>query len=314
MNDWYLLVLSLPTAHTAMRQRAWRTLKASGAAVLRDGAYLLPKHPACHTTMKDIAAEVEQGDGRAWILSVDNPDRGDFTRLFDRSSDYTALQMEVAALHAVLTDSTAHETLKQLRKLNKTFAALGDIDFFPGALRPQTESALVALAAEANTLMNPGEPHATTTSIHQLNKEDYQGRTWATRQRPWIDRLASAWLIQRFIDPAAQFMWLAAPGDCPADALGFDFDGATFTHVGDRVTFEVLLASFALTNPSLQRIATLVHYLDVGGLPVPEAAGVEGVLAGLRNRIKDDDALLALAFTIFDGLFAAFAGTTATQG
>jgi hypothetical protein len=135
---------------------------------------------------------------------------------------------------------------------------------------------------------------------------NYQGRIWATRQRPWVDRLASAWLIQRFIDPQARIRWIAHPQDCPGDALGFDFDGATFTHIGSRVTFEVLLASFGLGQPALIRLGQLVHYLDVGGVQPPEAAGVESILAGLREAITDDDQLLGAAHAVFDGLLASF--------
>ncbi len=118
-----------------------------------------------------------------------------------------------------------------------------------------------------------------------------------------MDRLASAWLIRRFIDPEARFLWLTAPANCPTEALGFDFDGAEFTHVDQRVTFEVLLASFGLeTNPALMKLATLVHCLDVGGLPVAEAAGLEMVLGGLRASLPDDDALLVAAGGVFDGI------------
>src|SRR3546814_6533704 len=81
-----------------------------------------------------------------------------------------------------------------------------------------------------------------------------------------VDRLACAWLIHRFIDSQARFLWLESPALCPADALGFDFDGATFTHIEARVSFEVLLASFGLDQPGLRRIGALVHYLDVGGV------------------------------------------------
>ena len=98
----------------------------------------------------------------------------------------------------------------------------------------------------------------------------YRGRLWATRRHIWVDRVACAWLIQRFIDPSARFLWLETPAECPADALGFDFDGATFTHVADRVSFEVLLASFGLDeNRGLVRLGAMVHVLDVGGAAAP---------------------------------------------
>ena len=127
------------------------------------------------------------------------------------------------------------------------------------------------------------------------------------RQGPWVDRVASAWLIRRFIDREACFLWLAAPSDCPQDALGFDFDGAAFTHVGERVTFETLLAAFGLEgDAALRRLAALVHQLDIGGDPVPEASGFEAVLAGARERLADDDALLAEMSGTLDSLYAYF--------
>ena len=133
---------------------------------------------------------------------------------------------------------------------------------------------------------------------------DYRKRVWATRRRLWVDRVASAWLIRRFIDAEARFVWLDRPEDCPEEALGFDFDDAAFTHMGERVTFEVLLASFGLdANPGLDRLGQLVHFLDVGGVEVPEAAGFEAVLAGLRDSMSDDDALLAAMTPVLDGLY-----------
>ena len=135
----------------------------------------------------------------------------------------------------------------------------------------------------------------------------YQGRLWATRRHLWVDRVASAWLIQRFIDPHARFLWLDTPADCPPDALGFDFDGATFSHVGEQVTFEVLLASFGLENDrGLARLGAMVHALDVGGTATPEAGGFEAVLAGARKRWPDDDALLADIGGVLDSLHAHF--------
>ena len=136
---------------------------------------------------------------------------------------------------------------------------------------------------------------------------DFQGKLWATRERPWVDRLACGWLIRRFIDNEARFVWLKAQAKCPKNALGFDFDGARFSHTPNRVSFETLLASFGLESPPLQRLGLLVHGLDIGGVLPPEAAGVERVLAGMREAITDDDQLLHVAATVFEGLYTAFA-------
>jgi hypothetical protein len=158
---------------------------------------------------------------------------------------------------------------------------------------------LAALEAAAG-----GEPSATSGRIRRLASADFQGRTWATRKGLWVDRMASAWLIRRFIDRKANFLWLDKPKKCPKTVLGFDFDGAAFTHVGGRVTFEVLAASFGLDgDPAIARIAKVVHCLDVGGVPVAEAAGIEAVLAGARAAAADDDKLLAEASRVFDSLY-----------
>ena len=111
--------------------------------------------------------------------------------------------------------------------------------------------------------------------------------------------MASAWLIRRFIDPEARFLWLKSAADCPKKAVGFDFDGATFSHVGSRVTFENLLVAFSLETPALLRLGVVVHGLDAGGVQPPEAAGVERVLAGMRDAITNDDQLLLAAAGVF---------------
>lgn len=153
------------------------------------------------------------------------------------------------------------------------------------------------------------EVEALNALLPGLDARKFQGKRWATRTRPWVDRFACAWLIRRSIDPEASFIWLADSAVAtlpPRGTLGFDFDGARFTHIGSRVSFEVLAASFGLdANQRLQRIAPAVRFLDVGGIPVAEAAGLELVLAGLREVHNNDDALAQAAAPVFDALYAA---------
>ena len=305
MNEWMVLIISLATENATVRMRAWRSLKASGAAVLRDGVYLLPELARCRATMEAVAADVRATGGAALLLRVEEPAGAAFVDLFERTTDYAALIAEVGSLRSALPAEPA-ELARQARKLRKTLTALVDIDFFPGEARRQAERALHDLEADAARLLSPGEPVAVDGGIARLEVQAFRGRTWATRRRPWVDRLASAWLIRRFIDPAARILWLASPSDCPPDALGFDFDGAAFTHVGARVSFEVLLAAFGLETPALLRLGALVHFVDVGGVQPPEAAGIQQVLAGLCDSIADDDQLLKLAGSVFDGLLASF--------
>src|SRR5262249_47040128 len=153
----------------------------------------------------------------------------------------------------------------------------------------------------------PDEPVAVHDAIPRYDASDFQKKTWATRTHLWVDRVASAWLIKRFVDKEARFLWLARPSDCPKSAIGFDFDGAQFTHVDECVTFEVLLRSFDLEeDAALGRLAALVHQLDVGGGRVAEAAGFEAILAGARERCKNDDELFDEMSRTLDDLYRAF--------
>ena len=305
--NWLTLILSLPTENATARMRAWRALKSCGAAVLRDGVYLLPKQEG-NDPLTAIAQDVRDSGGSAHLLhaAVSGDEEGEYQALFDRSADYAELMKEVAQVHGLLTPASAMDTLKQSRKLRKRFVQISLVDFFAGEAQRQADFALKGLEEGANRALSPDEPHAADSAIPRLSAAEYRGRTWATRARPWVDRLASAWLIRRFIDPDASLLWLQSPADCPSDALGFDFDGATFSHIGAKVTFETLLAAFRLQSPALDRLGSIVHYLDVGGVQPAEAAGVEQILAGLRETISDDDQLLALASSVFDGLVASF--------
>ena len=298
--------MALPTANAAERMRAWRALKGAGAAVLRDGVYLLPDQPSCREVLSAVERDILDSEGYACLLPVCDPQGERFIPLFERAEDYAKLRGEIAAQLVQLTPDNALLTTRQARKLRKAFAQLQDTDFFPGTAQQQTDAQLRELEVAISRALCKDEPSSQEHSIERLSLAEFQGRLWATRRRPWVDRLASAWLIRRFIDRDAHILWLQSPNDCPADALGFDFDGARFSHVGNRVTFETLQASFALDAPALQRMAALVHYLDIGGAQPVEAAGVERVLAGLRVSIDDDDQLLAAACAIFDGLLAAF--------
>lgn len=306
MNYWLSLIISLPTENANARMRAWRALKASGAAALRDGVYLMPERMACRQVLDGVAAEVLAAGGMAYVMRMEEPDGADFTRLFDRSFEFAALVQEVTKVQAALAPDNANDQMKQARKLRKAFGGLVEIDFFGSEAQKQTDAALQALELALARILSPDEPHAATGSIAPLDRAAYLGKTWATRKRPWVDRLACAWLILRFIDPNAKLLWLTSPQDCPKKAIGFDFDGATFSHLGAKVSFEVMLASFALESPGLQRMGHLVHFLDVGGLQPPEASGIESVLGGLRDAITDDDLLLQAACSVFDGLLTTF--------
>ncbi len=310
LGAWLLLVVSLPTTSATARMRLWRAFKALGCQPLRDGAYLLPGGAEREAALQGLADECTGEGGTAWLMHVaprSAEEASIYRQLFDRSEDYAELRKNWKATNRTLGALSPQELVRLQRRLLREYDAVRLIDFFPAEGSAEAEAAWVELNKRIGQLLSPDEPHESEGRVPRLDAGRYQGRTWATRKNLWVDRVASAWLIRRFIDREARFRWLDKPSDCPKSALGFDFDGATFTHVGDRVTFETLLAAFGLEgDPGLQRLGAMVHQLDVGGEPVPEAGGFEAILAGARARLADDDALLAEMSSVLDSLHAHF--------
>lgn len=314
MNDltqWLLLVLTLPTDNATARMRYWRALKMKGCAVLRDGVYLLPDEESAGVEMTEMCEGISQAGGTSYLVRFGSRDGGqdsEFQLLFDRSDDFGALRRSLDETRKTLTSLAPAEITKLLRKTRKEFEAIAGIDFFPNEASVRAQSAWQDFVAAADAVLSPGEPHQSDGTIKPVKRADYQGRVWATRRRLWVDRVASAWLVRRFVDGEARFLWLASPDDCPADAVGFDFDGATFSHINDRVTFEVLVACFGIEDePGIAGLSSMVHSLDVGGITVPEAAGFEAVMTGAKQRGLSDDELLTEMSQTLDSLLAHFA-------
>jgi hypothetical protein len=300
------LVMTLPSQGSSERTRLWRALKALGCGTLRDGMYVLPASAAHEAALADLASAARAADGTADVFTLtarDAAQDASLRALFDRGGEYQAITEETQRL--LLSSAGDGAASRSLRALERRFEQLAAIDFFAGPRRAQTAALLDMARIELARRAAPDEPHATSQGIARLQRNDYQGRRWATRKRPWVDRLASAWLIKRRIDPRAEFVWLRTPRECRGDMLGFDFDGAAFTHVGERVTFEVLAASFALDSDArIAHLGRTVRYLDAGGVATAEARGLEAILAGLREAQPDDDKLLASALKVFDWLEA----------
>lgn len=311
---WLLFILTLQGQQPAVRMRVWRALKALGTAVLRDGVYVLPNREEFLEPLQTQSEEVTASGGVAQILEVEARDKAqesEFRQLFDRTPDYEKLLQEVRSVSKAMAKTDPTALSSSLTRLWRDYETMAQQDFFPGAAREQIRDALDSLSAAANLVLSPDEPHAVARQIRRLDRAKYQGRTWATRARPWADRLASAWLIKRFIDPRAKFQWLASPKDCPKRSVGYDFDGAEFTHMGAKVTFEVLLASFGLEgDPALERIGAIIHYLDAGGVSTSEAAGLEAMLRGARRLIEDDSSLVDEAAKLFEFLYVHYTASS----
>lgn len=310
MATYLTLMTSLPTGNSTIRMRVWRALRTTGCGVLRDGVYILPVESPRATSLVEAESEIKAAGGFAMTVEMNlktSAQREHVRKLFDRSQDYGAIVARIAAARSALQRLGRRKADTLVLRLRRSLEELFEIDFYPGPARLQARDAMTALEREAQRLGSPGEPHAAKRPVRRLDLAKYRNRTWTTRKDLWVDRLACAWLIRRFIDRNAKFVWIDRPRDRPKGSIGFDFDGAQFTHVEGRVTFEVFLTSFGLDDePALASIGHAVHFLDIGGIPVADARGLETMLRGIKAKARSDDATLQEAMTVFELLYSAY--------
>jgi hypothetical protein len=311
MESFEALVLSLPARNSTLRMRAWRALKEAGCGVLRDGLYVLPAESAGGAALQKIESDIRADGGFAMRVELrpkTAEQLGQMRGLFDRSAEHGALVQQIEAAKRSLERLGSRKAQTALRRLERAFDKVCGTDFFPGEAKAQSAAALASLKQRYREAFAGGEPRPSQRKLRSRSAGRYRARTWTTRASLWVDRLASAWLIKRFIDRDARFAWFERPSQRPKGAIGFDFDGAEFTHVKNRVTYEVLMESFGLEgDAALAQIGATVHFLDVGGIPVADAKGLETMLRGIKEKAKGDNALLAEAMRIFDLLYSAYA-------
>jgi hypothetical protein len=304
------LLTSLPAGNSTIRMRVWRALKTTGCGILRDGVYLLPADAPQAAALADAESEIKGAGGFAMTVELNfrTSAQLEYARtLFDRAGEYGALVAKIGAAKADMKRLGKRKSGTLAQRLRRSYDELAQIDFFPGQAQLQAKEAMSGLESGFEKLFSVGEPHASKRRIRRLDRAKYRDRVWATRKDLWADRLASAWLIRRFVDKNAKFTWLERPRDLPRNAIGFDFDGAAFTHIESRVTFEVLLASFGLDgDEALASIGQSVHFLDVGGIPVADAKGLETILRGVKAKSRSDDEAVAEAGKIFDLCYSAY--------
>ena len=311
MAPWLLLVHNLPPTPPYLRAKVMRRLTKLGALALKRSAYLLPSLEGTLEDLQWLRQEIEDEGGDAWVVEArfvaglrDEEVRENFRRI--REPEYAALISDARGLLERFRTST--ETIDLLhadrRRLLRRAEAARRVDFFHANGREELEALMAAIE---RTGESPAGGPAVLGDLH--------GRTWMTRAGVKVDRMASAWLIRRFIDPAASFVF-GAGGDAAAaaNALRFDMFEGEFTHDGNRCTFEVLLdASGRAGDPALVAIAQIVHDLDLHDdrFQRPEAPGVSAFIAGIVARFDDDHRRLAESGPLFDALYASLGGRAA---
>jgi len=303
--SWLVTVALLPTEDPASRMRVLRTLESLGAAVIREGVYLLPDTPANRNSLDALSQYIFRSAGVAHILLVgasSGAQQQAFRNMFDRTLRYEELIKNVEALRVGFGHSDPSAIASVLHKQRREFETIVALDFFPSAARSRAEKTLAETDAAVRKLMFPRQTQTGIGPGERITK-----RVWATRKPPWADRLACAWLIRRFVDPEGTIAWLDKAQALPPNAIGYGFEGANFANSEKRVTYEEMLVQLGLAkNPALARIGSIVHFLEAGGTPVPEAAGVQTLLQGAVRRSQNEDQLLGEAEKTFDLLYEAY--------
>lgn len=288
-----------------------------GAIAIKQAVYVLPDSAGAREDFEWLKTEVASAGGDVNVFAADSVDAWSDDALIEefrraRQEAYAAIAGEIArALKkadkaAAKRRRTAVDTRASRRALDafrQRVAAIRAIDFFGSAGHDRA----IALLGELETRLSGGATPPDAPARGGRPTDDYQGRLWVTRPRPGVDRMSSAWLIRRFIDPQARFGFIADRDAAPKESLPFDMFGVEFTHQGDRCTFEMLIHLFAIESAAATRIAAIVHDLDLkdGKFGAPEAPAIGTVIDGLQLLHADDDRLLAEGMNLFEALYRA---------
>jgi hypothetical protein len=318
---WLLLIHQLPAKPAYARVKVWRRLQALGAVTVKGAVYALPANIETGEDFAWLAKEIVESGGEAIVCEaalVGGLSDRELQALFDvaRDEDYQRIAAEarelVARLADALTDGALSEIASQTARLRKQLDTVVAIDFFGGEGREPAEGMVSGLEASLQRKdTDMSEERTDSAPAAEKGATGLKDRVWVTRKGVQIDRIASAWLIRRFIDEGARFKFVPGTGYVPAaDELRFDMFEGEFTHRGDRCTFEVLLAEAGLDDPALGAIGEIIHDIDLkdGKYGREEVGGIRTLIGGIASSHNDDDQRLERGGAVFDDLYRSFAG------
>ena len=310
---WLLFVHQLPSQPSNLRVRTWRRLQQLGALAVKQAVYVLPDSPDAREDFQWLKTEIESAGGQASVFAADSVDSWSDDGLIrefrvSRQRAYGELATEVEqALRQTRSrrKSSTGRTAppRALGGFRERVAAIDRIDFFGSAGRDRVVNLIEQLTIrQAQGQLRPSDLEA----IENPGKRPRRA-LWVTRPRPGVDRMASAWLIRRFIDPDARFGFVQEAAAAPDRAIPFDMFGVQFGHQGEHCTFETLSRHFGVRDASVARMAAIVHDLDLKDdrFKASEAATIGLLIDGLQLGTGDDDELLARGMTLFDALHRA---------
>jgi hypothetical protein len=318
---WLLLIHQLPAKPAYARVKTWRRLQTLGAVTVKNAVYALPANAETREDFAWLSKEIVESGGEAVVCEavlVDGLSDHELQALFEaaRDEDYARIASETRELAARLGDDVPDASLAEIAgqaaRLRKQLDAVVAIDFFGAEGRATAEGLLSglenSLQQEDQTVTDP-QPNPVTI-------EALKDRIWVTRQGVQVDRIASAWLIRRFIDAAARFKFVPGAGYAPQPGeVRFDMFEGEFTHRGDRCTFEVLVgevlrAQARAGDPALAAIGEIIHDIDLkdGKYGREETAGIRNLIAGIAAPHNDDEQRLARGAAVLDDLYRYFTG------
>ena len=306
---WLLLVHQLPSTPSNLRVRTWRRLQELGAVPVKQSVYVLPDSPESREDFEWLRVEIEGSGGEAVIFSGDHLSPEAETALVEefrraRQAAYTELAAELQRVRPK-TGSRSRKVLdRDLTRYRERFKAIERIDFFGSAGRDRVAQLLTGLESRQS-------PDRDSPSVVD-DASKFHGRIWVTRPRPGVDRMSSAWLIKRFIDPSATFDFVTDARSASADALPFDMYGGGFGHEADRCTFETLVLKFGIKDKAVERLGESVHDLDLkdNKFNPPEASTLCAAIEGLQMACSDDHRLLEQGMVLFEAMYRSFAQQT----
>lgn len=303
---WLLLAHQLPATPSNLRVKTWRRLQNLGAIAVKQSIYVLPDSPESREDFEWLRVEIEGSGGEAVVFCANHLDADAETALVEefrrnRQTAYTELAAELQRVRPNSQDRRGQSHLRDVSRFRERFQAIERIDFFGSAGRDRVASLLAAL--ESRRAGQDERPAA-----HGGDTAQYKGRLWVTRPRPGVDRMSSAWLIRRFIDPTASFAFVTDAKNAPKDAVPFDMYSTGFGHEGDRCTFETLVVRFGINDRAVARLGEVVHDLDLkdGKYAAPEAVTLGAAIDGLQMACGDDHQLLDQGMILFEAMYRSF--------
>ena len=296
---WLLLLLRLPATQKAERVAIWRKLKKSGAIQIQTSTYVLPDEPARYEAFQWLTQEVRDAGGDATLVrarEIEGLPNNKLVALFNAARDkqYSDLKKLLQKLIERPKRSDSEFAAADLERLTRQFREIREVDFFDSAR-----------GHEVAMLLRRSERPRHSRKLDVLDARQYRGKTWLTRPRPEIDRVGSAWLISKFIDPKAKFVFAPTTQSVP-EAISFDMLDAEFSHHGNCCTFETLTRRFAISDKSVAKIGEMIHDADLDDARFQrvEAVGIDRVLKGWGKEGVPDDEILRRGFACFDALYA----------